>query len=433
MIRIGHFSDLHYSAKNLDEADRCFSFAVDEAIRRGIDVAVLSGDATDHALEMHNPAVERLERQVARLADHCPVLMLQGTFSHEPPGTLATFALLRGRWPIKVVQRICQIALLDDGSWSESDGWRFDAVPAARAVFTCVPTVNKANVAAAVGAADAAIAHGQELAALLAGYAPINDAARQALVPTIAVSHGTVSGCVTEHGVPMAGFDHEFTTGSLFSAGVQAFLLGHIHRHQRWEDNGRLVAYAGSIGRFHHGEIGDKGFLLWDVGASLARCELVPTPARRTVDLVFEGVPDLAQIEAAVQAQAIEGAHVRVRWTVADEDRHQVDREAIRRALGGAADIQLEGRVVPIVRSRAAGISKSASLADKVRAWCQVAGVKDAPLLECLTELACSDPSVIAARVLAAPEMAQDAGSAQEERVPSARTASDAEVALELF
>src|SRR5258706_1902226 len=312
MIRVGHFSDLHYCEKNLDEADRCFGFAVDEAIRRGIDVAVLSGDATDHALEMHNPAVKRLERQVAKLADQCPVLMLQGTFSHEPSGTLATFGLLRGRWPIKVVQHICQIALLNEGNWSESDGWRFDAVPAARAVFTCVPTVNKANVAAAVGAADAAIAHGEELSALLAGYAPIDEAARQALVPTIAVSHGTVTGCVTQHGVPMAGFDHEFTTGSLFSAGAQAFMLGHIHRHQHWESDGRLVAYAGSIGRFHHGEIGDKGFLLWDVGASLARCELVPTPARRTLDLVFEGVPDLAQIEAAVQSQAIEGAHVRV-------------------------------------------------------------------------------------------------------------------------
>src|SRR5205814_7073273 len=85
MIRVGHFSDLHYCAKNLEEADRCFGFAVDEAIRRGIEVAVISGDATDHALEMHNPAVERLERQVVKLAEHCPVLMLQGTFSHEPP------------------------------------------------------------------------------------------------------------------------------------------------------------------------------------------------------------------------------------------------------------------------------------------------------------------------------------------------------------
>lgn len=403
MIRVGHFSDLHYCAKNLDEADRCFGHAIDEAIRRGIDVAVLSGDATDHALEMHNPAVERLERQIVRLADHCPVLMLQGTFSHEPPGTLATFGLLRGRWPIKVVERICQLALLEDGSWIESDGWRFDSVPVARALFTCVPTVNKANVAAAVGAAEAAVAHGEELAALLAGYGPINAAARQAQIPTIGVSHGTVSGCRTEHGVPMAGLDHEFTSGSLFSAGAQAFLLGHIHFHQAWEERGRFVAFAGSIGRFHHGEIGDKGFLLWDVGAALASFELVPTPARRTLDLVFEGVPSPAEVAAALKVQNVAGAHVRVRWTVADEDRHQVDREAIRRALQGAADVQLEGRVVPIVRSRAAGISRCGNLEGKVRTWCDVVGADSAPLLSCLTELACLDPAAIATSVLAAP------------------------------
>ena len=409
MIRVGHFSDLHYSAKNLEEADRCFGFAVGEAIRGGIDVAVLSGDATDHSLEMHNPAVERLARQVARLADHCPVLMLQGTFSHEPPGTLATLGMLRGRFPIKVVQRICQVVLLQDGSWSESRGWRFDEVPPdARALLTCVPTVNKANVAAAVGAGEAAIAHGQELSALLAGYGGINDLARQAGIPTIGVSHGTVSGCMTEHGVPMAGFDHEFTTGSLFSARTQAFLLGHIHRHQLWEQDARLLAYAGSIGRFHHGEIGEKVFLLWDVDASHALCEPVATPARRTVDIVFDGPPDLAQIEAARKGGEVDGAHVRVRWTVAGEDRHQVDQAAIRRALAGAVDVQLEGRVIPIVRSRAAGISRCSSLAEKVRAWCELVGVQDSLLLECLTELGCSDPSTIAAEVLLPPTEAGD-------------------------
>jgi len=126
---------------------------------------------------------------------------------------------------------------------------------------------------------------------------------------------------------------------------------------------------------------------------------------------------------------------VRVRWAVADEDRHQVDREAIRRALNGAADIQLEGRVVPIVRSRAAGISKSASLADKVRAWCKVAGVNHEPLLDCLTELACEDPSVIAAKVLAAPmsETNWDGTPARDEPPPSVTSVSDAGRALELF
>jgi hypothetical protein len=270
MIRIAQFSDLHYSEKNLAEADRCFGFAVDESIRRGAEVAVISGDSTDHALDVHSPAVERLARQVRRLADHCPVLMLQGTFSHEPPGTLAIFRLLGGRYGVHVADRIGQVALRLDRTWVGSQGWRFDGAQdqlpdGARVLFTCVPTVNKATVAASVGAADAGVALGQELAALLAGFAASNQAAREALVPTVGVSHGTVTGCITEHDVPMAGFDHEFTSGALFSAQAQAFMLGHIHRHQHWEQGGRIVAYAGSIGRFHHGEVGDKGFVLWEV------------------------------------------------------------------------------------------------------------------------------------------------------------------------
>lgn len=94
------------------------------------------------------------------------------------------------------------------------------------------------------------------------------------------------------------------------------------------------------------GEVGDKGFVLWEVGASAVAFELVPTPARRTVDLFFEGKPDLARIESAVAAGDLEGAWVRVRWTIADEDRHEVDREAIKRALAGAAGVQLEGRFI---------------------------------------------------------------------------------------
>ncbi len=409
MIRIAQFSDLHYSEKNLAEADRCFGFAVDESIRRGAEVAVISGDSTDHALDVHSPAVERLARQVRRLADHCPVLMLQGTFSHEPPGTLAIFRLLGGRYGVHVADRIGQVALRQDRTWLGSQGWRFDGVQdvlpdlahgAARVLFTCVPTVNKATVAASAGAAEAGVALGQELATLLAGFAAPNLAARQALVPTVGVSHGTVTGCITEHDVPMAGFDHEFTAGALFSAQAQAFMLGHIHRHQHWEHGGRIVAYAGSIGRFHHGEVGDKGFVLWEVGASEVAFELVPTPARRTVDLFFQGKPDLARIESAVEGGDLIGAWVRVRWTIADEERHEVDRDAIKRALAGAAGVQLEGRLVPIVRSRAEGISRCASLGDKVRAWARVTGARVEPLLADLGRLSHQTPEQIAAEVL---------------------------------
>ena len=405
MIRIAHFSDLHYGTKNLFEADRCFGAAVDRAIALGAEAAVLSGDATDHGLDLHAPAAERLLVQVWRLAEHCPVLMLQGTFSHEPPGTLAIFRLLGGRHPVHVADRIGQVALTAQGEWLASTDWCFDRLPAgARALFSCIPTVNKAAVAAAVGAADAAQAVGENLACLLRGYASTHRAARRQDVPAIGVSHGTVFGCVSEHGVPMAGFDHEFTTGALFGAEAQAFMLGHIHRHQAWEQESRAgrqcIAYPGSIGRFHYGEEGEKGFLLWEIDADQACFTLESTPARRTMDIVFDGKPDLEALRATVAQQGVASAFVRVRWTVADEDRHEVDRAAIERVLAGAAETKLEGRIVPVVRTRAAGISQLVNLPDKVRVWARVTEAQAEPLLACFQALSSQEPEAIAERVL---------------------------------
>jgi exonuclease SbcD len=405
MIRIAHFSDLHYGPKNLIEADRCFGAAIDQAIALGVQAAVLSGDSTDHALDLHSPAAERLVAQVRRLADHCPVLMLQGTFSHEPPGTLSIFKLLGGRYPVHVADRIGQVALMPKGCWQASSGWAFDVLPdGLLALISCVPTVNKAAVAATFGAGAAAEAVGEHLTALLAGFAGSHRRAQALAVPSIGVSHGTVFGCLSEHGVPMAGFDHEFTTGSLFAAEAQAFMLGHIHRHQAWDCDGRVgpqrIAYAGSIGRFHFGEDGDKGWLLWDVDAKSATCSLRPTPARRTIDIVFDGKPALDALREVVAQQDIAGAFVRVRWTVAEEDRHEANRDAIQQALVLAAEVKLEGRIVPVVRTRAAGISQLTSLEEKVTAWAQATDVVAAPLLACLAELVGGEPNMVAERVL---------------------------------
>ena len=300
-------------------------------------MAVISGDATDHALDVHAPAVERLARNVRRLADHCPVLMLQGTFSHEPPGTLTSSGCWAGAIRVHVADRIAQVALivgrpLDRVRWL---ALRCRSPTGARALFSCVPTVNKAAVAAAVGAADAAEGVGRATwPRLLRGFAPINEAARAAGVPTIGVSHGTVFGCLTEHGVPMAGFDHEFTTGALFGAQAQAFLLGHIHRHQAWEQDGRMIAYAGldrplPLWRRRRQGIPDLGGRC-GVGALRARS---PPRRKRTRRDYLRGH---AEIWTSFATQSREratstGAFVRVRWTVPEEDRHEVDRGAIER------------------------------------------------------------------------------------------------------
>jgi len=421
-MKIAHLSDLHFGDRTLEEALRCTTHAVDEAIRLGVDCTVISGDATDHAVAAHSPALTSVAHLVRRLADHCPVLMLQGTYSHEPPGTLDVFRLLGGRFPIFVADRISQVVLHHDGHWTQSPGHRWTStLPSdAMALFSCLPTVNKANVAAAVGAIEADAAVGDHVAAVLAGFGVINRGAREAHVATIGVSHGTVNGCVTEHGVPMAGLDHEFATGALFGAEASAFMLGHIHKHQFWENAGRVIAYPGSIGRFTYGEKGDKGFLLWDVEATGALCELVRTPAQRTVELEFAGVPDAGAL--ATLAAEVGGARVRVRWTIDEDDRDRVDRMAIETLLvaAGAVDVKLEGRVLPKICARSAGIAKALTVEDKLAKWAAVNGASETEMQRCLAALMSRDTEAIAAEILAQ-------GKAQAEAITPVR-AQDLEV-----
>ncbi len=197
-----------------------------------------------------------------------PVLMLQGTFSYEPPGTLRNFELMATNHQIYVAERVQQVSLHEGRFYASSGPVYWDAelqevlAIGADVVFTCLPTVNKGQLAAAVGAKDAATGLEAVLSDYLNSAGRINQRLRAAGIRTVGVSYGTVNGCTTEHGMTMAGFDYGFSLGALFDAECDVFMLGHIHKAQQWERAGRVIAYSGSIGRFHYGEEGDKGYLI---------------------------------------------------------------------------------------------------------------------------------------------------------------------------
>jgi len=404
-LKIAHFSDLHYSPERLDEADRCFSSATHDAIMQGARVAVVSGDSTDHRLDAHSPALVTLARRIHRLAASMPVIMLQGTFSHEPPGTLDIFALMGATNEVFIASRIQQVAFAN-GRFLASAGPLFNERELAQvvtmepeAVFTCLPTVNKGQFAASVGALAAATDLGDVLSTYLAASGQVNARLREAGIATVGISHGTVVGCETEHGVTMAGLDHEFSLSALFDAQCSAFMLGHIHKFQSWERGGSLVAYAGSIGRFHFGEQGEKGYLLWEVDTHSASAELVPTPARRMLCIDFDGPPDMERL--AQFAGDAGDAFVRVRWQVDEEHRQSVDRAAIEAMFANAQGVKIEPRILPVVRSRAQGISLETSVDAKLGRWCEVANVNAKPVLERLQLLETGDANAIADAVMA--------------------------------
>lgn len=368
-MKIAHFSDLHYSAANLNEADRCFSASVTAAIAAGVDCAIVTGDSTDHALDAHAPATKALAHQIKLMADHCPVLMLQGTFSHEPPGFLRLVSMVGARYPIAVADRIGSFGLNEKGFVPFTDGQHFDLVVHA------LPTLNKAAIAALVEnrVDEAAVEARQIVSRVLEGWGPVNASLRANGIPSMVLSHGTVLNSINETGVPMAGADHELGLGSLFAAQADGVALGHIHKSQFWSESNRgfnqLVAYAGSIGRFHHGEEGEKYWLTWEIGPGGATLKQNPTPSRKNIDLVFDGIPDLDELRR--RSAECEAAFVRIRYCVDEESRHNVDRVAIRSILEKAADVQIEGRTLTVQRQRAAGISTQ-PLSEKLTTWANI-------------------------------------------------------------
>ncbi|KFC72592.1 MULTISPECIES: hypothetical protein [Massilia] len=395
MLKILHASDLHYSPGNLVEADRCFGHAVEQAIAQNVAVAMITGDSTDHALDGHSPALLALAKRIKQLADHCPVFLLQGTFSHEPVGLLKMLEMIGARHPIIVSDKIGMIGL-SEGKWLEYDPTYTDVKY--DLVITSVPTVNKAELALVVGADNASVEMGNHIAALLGLFGPANAALRRRGIPTVLASHGTVDGSLNENGVPMAGLDHEFSIGALFSANTCATMLGHIHMHQQWtrEHDGRTqrIAYPGSIGRYHYGELGEKYCLIWEVSADTADFTPVQTPSKRMIEIAFEGVPNLEQL--ATVAEQCRGAFVRVKYSVDEEFVKTVDRQAIKQILGTAAEVKIEGEVLTIQRQRCAGISTLTSVEERFMKWCDFTSTPKDGLAERLSMLQTMAPEDIA-------------------------------------
>ena len=386
-MKVAHLADLHYGPRHLDWIERAMAHAVDMAIAEQCDLAVIAGDSFDHALNVHEPAFAAYVRQVLRLADAMPVAILQGTFSHDRQGSLDVLKAIPSRHKIHIGDRTEQVAI-------------------AGAMVSFLPSLNKADQAQA------------DARATLAGFAAENVRARALNIPTILVTHGTVTGCVTESGHAMVSPDHEFSLENLALADADAVALGHIHAHQSWPNvltpSGArtTIAYAGSIARLVHGHHNPVGFLIWDLAPGQARFTFHPTPARQLLEITFDGPPDMSELRDLAKTVTADDA-VRIRWSVDEEHVTAIDKQAIRELFATAETVKLEGRVLPVQRTRAGGIGQALTLADKLSIWVKATGSEGIErLLERLELVQGHDPERIVSRIVAADQKTEMQGEA---------------------
>lgn len=389
-MRILHTADLHFSgnAEKLAEVVSTTDYLLSQAEIQKPDVIILAGDTVDEMdqrIRLDSDVARAAISSVQRAADIAPVVIIRGTKSHDRDAPYI-FAHLRCRYPIYVAADIQQVALV----MKAPDEFEFvDLVDAmhsgldVRAAFTLVPSVDKSYLMAHFegSIADGNLQTRELLHDLFAGLGLVNEMISG--VPRIMVTHGMVTGAQFSTGQTAVGEDLEFGLNDLAQAKCDYVALGHVHMKQIFKlSNGAIAAYSGSPGRLNFGETEEKGFLEVEFdGQLVSELKFHPTPARRfalhSVEW-GEGGKDAILAEAEKCAASCQGADVRFRYTIPEENKHEVVRDELSQRFldAGARKVKVEATIIPKQRTRAAGISRVCTLSDKVRLWGETTGTE---------------------------------------------------------
>lgn len=359
-----HFGDIHFRNDLLAEIVKCVEFVamtVESTIRP--DVIVIAGDVFDERQPYDSPAFLAADRYIRRLSRAAPVLIVKGTPSHD--GQTLKFCENERVYVSEMPEQV----FLTPRGFIRSNG----TVPGnAKALFSCMPSISKTFVASISkgGLSETTLNTVELMRDVLRGWGEVN-ARIGTSIPTVLVGHLSVTGANLSTGQQMVGREIELGVGDLRMAQADLVCLGHIHKAQNWGE----VYYSGSITRLNFGEAEEKGF--WVHRFEPGKCkkiisEFIKTPAREMVTLDCDAMPSSDALPLVP-----EGACVRLRYRVSEEDVHKVDEKALREKLSvmGAAEITIEKTVTPRQRVRSEGISGFVSLEEKLRKWAEISGI----------------------------------------------------------
>lgn len=275
MPAILHVGDLHICRKNMHELVRGRADLLDDpslplgrilSLARdisGLEAVVLTGDVFDRAEYVMSESVSIALRFVRSLSAVAPTFVIRGTVSHDPVGSLAImedFAYVADTAPLSV---------MPDGGvgfepimCGDTIIGRLVTLPSGLR-FGLVPSLTRAQSQSfGVGFADVVGMCVERGAVAVFG-------------------HTAVSGAINEHGVPVDLFDWDVSIAELSNPGLAMVIgLGHIHYPQVLTNRGgRLVYYAGSVGRYHFGESSKKSVSVLEFSSDSVVHSTISLPA----------------------------------------------------------------------------------------------------------------------------------------------------------
>ncbi len=381
-----HTGDDHFTNTPdlLADTVKCADYLVDQAGNLRPDLNVISGDIFDEAVILGSAASKAAISFVERLANIAPTLIVEGTLTHDVPGSIDVFGKLRTRHAVHVVTAVSQVGLDRMGRFSQVTR---DRLADFTVIIGCLPSVTKHGLLATrdMSIADSNLEMADLIMDVFQAWGVMGEQARLLGIPTLISAHGTVTGATMSTGQKIIGKGIEFGLGDLELAHADVTLLGHIHKAQGWEEPVRAY-YCGNITRKDHAETEAKGFFFHQVAPGNVVSRFVQTPARvmRTISPEEGALPAPGLLDDVRQ-----GDVVRIVYRINQEDVAKVnDADLKRLALEkGAAEVKIDRQIVPLVRTRAEGISRVDSYEEQLTAWGATVGKDVSHLAEKLNKL----------------------------------------------
>lgn len=355
MTKIAHFGDIHLDKGNkFEDTLACFDRGIDDAINEKVELFVIAGDVFE---KKSLPAERNLFAQrVTKMAEQASVVIIQG--NHDVQGDLDIFGKLEGKHRI--------IVHTEPGSIYVNDELIAYTLP--------YPRFEKSHL----------MSNGKNLS-----IQESNEQIRENLIrilrefvdkhagypehSSILIGHINISGSQASTGQTMIGNEIELSAQDLAVAGAEAYLLGHIHKHQEIEvPEPSKGAYCGSINRMNYGEQEEKGYLLWTIEKGKADYEFRSVNARAMliVDREWGRFDDDSHGWIANRApRDCKDADVRVRYSIPEDMKSEVDEAEIKEEFSKAHELKIERVLIPRTRIRSEEIAKAKTVQEKLEAY----------------------------------------------------------------
>ena len=367
-IKVLSTADIHFHRDYLKQFKISANKFIDTVEEEKPDLIILAGDIGDRSIaNTGNSEFPELTGFIQELLYYAPVVTVQGTRSHDIPGSLEIFEQLSGNNHFKILKPGKFYALETNGQCIEMPTPEVDEYT--EAILVGIPEPNKAWLLSNSDRTGEEARKAAEEA--LRGLLTLIAAGLQDLeVPKIGVFHGSVTGAKISDAQALPSGGIELTPSGLANLGFHYIACGHIHMRQQIAQG---VWYEGSFFPKTWGEKDQKAFSkIVITSEGLMSHETIQFPHPPMEKIVIDYTPEWEE-KLAKKTFLIDGFRIWLEMRIPVNMRGEMDTAKVKAQLiakfGVTDDSRVSAKIITPETARAPEISQQKDLTDKFKIW----------------------------------------------------------------